>query len=1082
MPASTYDLLPASLASLLQNASPVSTAPLTNDPVSLQAQLSRIPRSTWVHLGSECHNAGFAADIATVLAKKPASGVSSVSMFSTAAVAAKAAALLTETGMPRILRTAVKQSRKRRMGDAIAEKGDSEPLLWELYKFYKQKCTPGSTSGSNSKAAQRHKPSRLRTGVLPWQLNFLKSACPEIIVLVFIDAYLEYGPQRGFDRDLPGDLVEALDFEWRSNSALARRAVMALVQTLIACRRYAKSSNNSSSSNSGNGARELGLSSSAGGGTNMTTTATSMNDHEDEQEIERSCHQLALTLSKACIALEIFFETDRGRSLPKLQGLYHQEVAADTKLQSRSGQAGAGADRGIKRAGIGAGVGGTVGADSLDPVSRKRFKSSGGIESPLVTSLLGATAGGQGSPSTSLGSSSPVSNLSTTTEATSAVSAVAVVAGSNPEATLRSSSYYLDQALAGYPSPTSSAPQPTPVTSSLTSSANAQQQAKINNPLWSPIIGQTQLAQFPAKHAAQVESELERWISLLGRMDGAVFSEKLVGLIKAVYPSDQKFLLDQMLIDYMCWEGNQGREKDTDVEDQAPGFDLKKFLKKASASSSTELAMGSSRTGIRTGGWIMETVMGALVSLVIKPEESSTYLESGSKKWIEPIEIPVQDSEGVKNANLVSIASKAGVAGTPVLGAPAGTSLAPFSSSSSTAPAPATIPATAAAATVPVVASTFRTSAALGGAKKRRVRNLYNRRVSPFYAILAMFQSKRVAGRIAGMLYLEPKDLETTQQTTQHEQELLTQSTAETAMMLATVVHGNEIEELTIKTDRKRGKKRRKEMKRRLIHMMQNGHHADAGGSGETPGDGDVNMDEDPNRTGRGQANKNKKMEIGGETATKEEKEDDEGAGISGEAGAATTAAGAPTEADATTKQEQDEKTPMEGVTVEEQDQHQTEPRSSEWAKEPTDEEALALAKQVEDSRTICHAPFKVLIFILQYLTRANQAGALDAWITDALSATLVKLQVQYFEWILACLIVSTTIPSPPASSAAETGNDSGEIVTFEDELLRLVGVLVVAQGIGYEPVKTAFENVERAYQHAGSECWFRVRAMIEAH
>ncbi|KAK3819635.1 MAG: hypothetical protein J3Q66DRAFT_335107 [Benniella sp.] len=1149
-------------------ATDVNAATWTN-PRILREHLRKIPRSTWMQLGSEAHNTGFAAEMTTVLATSKAA-TSSVSMFSTAAAAAKAAALLTENGMPRIVRRIAQRSfRRKKTKKTIRQEGlsesqegppgeksqqhqeqeagmessnDSQPrsLLLELYGAYKEQYDATKTNGGLSRSngalvttghTSSSSSSLQSTGQMPWQLEFLRSGCPEVFIMVFLDCFLEYGPKHGYERDLPADLMEAIDFEWRTNSGPAKRAVLALIQTLITCRRYAKKhgAQGGSHSSGHRNNRHHGTAGEEGKTSDVTHDplkpgSVGSNMEEEEAAVDRISHQLALTLSEACTALELFFETERGRYLPKLIALYQQEVAADTKLLSRSGQGGGGAgasgigagiDRGTKRQGYGAAVGGagagtgpaanTGMLDPMDPTGRKRLKSSGGTDL-VLGSVEGSALGGGGS------------GLASQTGSSTATAG---------QGSLKDSSYYIEQALAGYPAALAHAATTTAITSTtststpstaghssltMSSAANAQLQAKLNNPLWSPTLGVTHQTLFPVKHAVQVGLELERWISLLGHMDGAVFSDKLVGLIKAVYPSDQKFLLDQILIEYICWEGSGGSERDADVDmddDQCSAFDLVQYLSgHGSSTTTTALASGSrtggaagegtAKAGIRTGEWIMETIMSALVSLVIKPEESSTYLEPGSRKWIESMEIILQD-EADKAGNLPSHASGVTEGALP-------TSSPLLSGVSSTTPSISTsVPTTGASTTS---TSTFRTSAAMGGTKKRRVRSLYNRRVSPFYAILAMFQPRRVTGRVPGMLYLGPEDVETKKP--QDEKEELLKQVAESTLAaggvrkLTTAAGAASLEPIELEPDAFRIEKRRLKKKNKKYRRRKNG-------------DLDAEEEFDPRQRS---ARTITKMDIDGQPmdadallqAVGRQEHGDDGGGefsLTRKGGGKNSSshsgdkamkeddenAVARVEEDSGGKDESDTEggdmveghpkdDAMEGVMEHEDHEAAGEgngiaEEAMEDEDEDEEEDALALAKKAEAARTVCHAPFKVLLFILQYLTRVNQAGALDAWITDALSATLARIQVQYFEWILASLIVSTSTPSP--ATAAESGGENAESSgLLEDELLRLLGVLVVAQGIGYEPVKSASRAVESVYQGPAGEYWMRVRAMLE--
>ncbi|KAF9173715.1 hypothetical protein BGX21_011035 [Mortierella sp. AD011] len=1105
MPSSAHALLPEAILSLLSSKSdPSATTP--SGSTALKAQLKRISRSKWLRLGSECHNAGFASDAAAALkSHKPA--VSSVSMFSTAATAARAAALLYDNGIPRILGTIVHRQAAVSESSKELEQEQGSLILWSLYKYCKQHCArEGNIRSFSSKGVKSRSTYSTSSPIdqQPWQLEFLKSACPEVVVIAFADAYIEYGPKRGFERDLPTDLIEALDFEWRSNSGLSKRAVLALIQTLIACRRYVKSSSSIDAKQATTKGPGSGSETSVANSINHAADENNpVEQSRNEQEHEKACHQLALTMADACVALEVFFDTEHGRNLPKLITLYQQELAADAKLQSRSSQAGAGVDRGIKRHGIGtAGAGsgalGSAGADPMDTAARKRFKSGGN-----ETGLIGSTPTTIAAAPPLLAPSLTPTLLSTASPSTSSSHLTA------SNTTLKTSSHFVDQALTGYSSAVVTQPTPAAATSS---SANAQQLAKLNNPLWSPAMGLTHLPQWPTKYAAQVEFELERWISLLGHMDGAVFSEKLVGLIKSVYPSDQKFLLDQILIDYMCWEGSGGREREV----AEPAFDVTKYLKEnisllvSTDGSSSVMSSGIRGRGgapnpdIKTGEWVTETIMNTLVSLVIKPEESNTFLEPGSKKWIEVIEVPAEVDDDPSSTSGIAVAS------TSTSGAAAAAGFGDPPSSSGTTVAPTTT------AITPAAAPSHRPSAAMGGAKKRRVRNLYNRRVSPFYAVLAMFQSKRVVSRVTGMLYSGSGELASHYDVNVGSnasgggsaepgaggvigidaQELLKQVGDTPAFPKLAAAQTGEPEEPdpdVAKLDRRRLKKQKRKEKKTLLRLRQQyqRRHGQGGDLDAEEGDdsrarllvgGDIDIDE----------------QLAGVEALQRYNNNNDSSDVH-------NAGRGPR-----TKEDEEESSNMEGI---EQDTNIEAPPSpqgpdgtqqDEWMAEAAEEEdALELAKQVEASRIVCQAPLKVLMFILQYLTRANQAGALDSWITDALSATLPTLQEQYFEWMLCCMVTAKStpqalsVPPPPlpssaAPSGAEANQDQGETVVFEEELFRLLSVLVAAQGIGYEPAKSALEAVERARQKVvdslkdqeiqESSYWTRAKTLLENH
>ncbi|KAF9182026.1 Eukaryotic translation initiation factor 4E type 2 [Haplosporangium sp. Z 767] len=1024
MTSTTRDLLPPVISFFLSNKSGNNNSS-NGDSNDVRAHLNRIPRSTWLRMGSECHNASFASEIAAVTVPKPSPSASLA-----AAKAAEIGPPLTlDNGLPKIIQTI---QRQRQIRESSGTTSDVDPqehdLLWDLFFICRDHFRSEGIRSSNNGRKNTEQS-------LPWQLQFLKAACPEVTVFASMDMFLQYGPKHGFaDRDLPTNLMQVLDYDWRSSSVPARRAVLALIQTMIVSRRFIKTSISGGNETSITGIHKpmsgLGIGYDAG----STEEKSAAISEAEEGDFDRDCRQLASTLTEMCAALEIFFETESGRSLPKLRALYHQEVLADIKAHSKPGH-------GVKRAGV---DGGMAGLDPSDPLStHKRHKGSSRNEKT---------------------SDSPTPSMDITATTTGIVL---------QDQTLRISSQLVELAQKN----THGAP------SAFTMTVD-QQQAKLSNPLWSPILQQNYMPHLPGSYRAQALTESERWLSVLTHMDGTVFSERLVELFRAFYPSDQKFLFDQTWIEFMCWEGAGGRERGTEDElvYAADAFERAKLY--------TIHGMRAQR-GIKAGEFVMDAIMGALVSMVIKPEESSTYLEPGTKKWTEPIQDKIQESTNKH--------SPAGIK-TATVGHPGGPSRPPTTGASTQF-------------------SGF-SSAALGGTKKRK--GLYNRRMSPFYATLYMFQPHRIVDRVRGVLYLDPEDV--VESTTSQDAEPPLKP-AETAVNLSRkdvragkknanprhdgsrphnkyIINGVNVADPAIQKIiysrltkgpilRPQDKQATATRTAAAIVIDQQGVKIQIALQKVKEGKSLVVEDYRvvmlKTKYGLNDLPKSKRsppevipaehdirMDVDVDPLPPPPEPEAEAQPIASEESETHTTGG------------------TESVEIEEQRSKETNVDSRVWMGETALDQEVQLAQQAEASRNVCNAPFRVLMFILQYLTRSNQSGMLDAWIGDALSGTAYSLRIHYFEWALLTMLVPSPISkvvSPAAPTGAKYGMNGESETPLKDEILRLLEVLISHTGIGHEPIKTAFTNVLNAYMLSVPQApipddpyWASVKRLLEKH
>ncbi|KAF9965300.1 hypothetical protein BGZ70_005102, partial [Mortierella alpina] len=788
---------------------------------------------------------------------------------------------------------------------------------------------------------------------------------------------------------------------------------------------------------------------------------------------------------------------------------------------------------------------GAAGPDALDPVTKKRLLDTS-TGSPSLLSR-------QGSNDSDSVKSSPA--LSSASSSISRGTGFDVMDDRTLMSTLLSTKHILERAQTGQLAVNNAAHQQqhqqqqqpishTAFASSSLSSLGQQQQAKLSNPLWSPILGLNYLPQSPQKYMVQVEAELARWISLLGHMDGVVFNDKLTSLIRAVYPSDQKFLLDLLLIEYMSWEGTEGQEP-LEVDSLAASAFLEdafhhhhqmnnnsnsnKFLTAGSEGFRINNKGGNST--LKSGEWILEVILGAFVGLVMKPEDSNTHLEPGSKKWSESIEV-LEDEEDDDNDK---DETEEGVGGTEIAGGASGEA-AKTAATTATGTKPSHSSATSAETGTSSATTTTpaRSSIAMGGgsammAKKRRMRTLYNRRVSPFYATLLMFQPKRVVGRVQGVLYLSHEELDSSQPEVSSnpgaggvagkDAEALLRQATETANQLKTSLAVDKTEPSPEEQIRNRIElKKLRKQQRRANRKGRYGKKIDL----DADPDAQAAASSSHNSTGHGMAGKwrdKNRSDFDAELDMHDDEKEPAASHATGTGpGASTSASNSNSAAAATVKTEDERKDVVmseagddgghaeldsdvlsASLAFNPQDHYQG------WMEETHEEDELLLAKRAETARVVCHAPFKVLMFILQYLTRMNQAGALDAWITDALSGTAFVLQVQYFEWVLSTLLLppkatgrSTSSSSSSIKSATTKGVVEGAVL-LEEELLRLLPLLMAAPGIGHKPVKTArsiveqtlhhlqdqsMEDIRSEYSHMATESdyWKRVRTMLEGH
>ncbi|KAG0341457.1 hypothetical protein BG004_006032 [Podila humilis] len=1134
------DLLPTQLSALILNhtfENNVIDTTINATPATVHSHLSRISRSTWLHLGADCHNKSFAADSIQYQATSTPAVKSYVS-----SMRPKEVRVNLESGIPQIIHTIYQRINPHTRsvndintidgmkGDEVKREQEQEqtPALWQLFNFCKTTYAQAQSStlapqeqqkppSSRDTRHTRNQPRQQRHGstTAPWQLFFLRTGCPEIVITAALDLFLKQGLKQGFDWIVSQELIETLDHELCSSDATAKKAVQALIQTMISSSRFVKTSLASTSSlataaNTGGfvcptkvGSAGQGLTLGFESMQNPSADTSTAGLEAPELLVEkrnRACFQIASILSDAYSAFEAYLETEEGKSLPKLVALLGQEVTADTKARSRSGLA----ERGTKRPGIAgiSGVNAATGQDALDLAAKKKLKL-GAVENanPIGSALITSSKQRQ----TDVPSPVP-SGVRLSATASSSVSSgysadqIAALARSS----FRSSTHYLEQAQIGYNTSATGGTggQAGAGGSGLTSLVSAQsnlnmsplQQAKVNNPLWSPALGLNYSIQQQAKYGPLIVNEIERWMTYLSHVDGAVFSERLVGLIKAIYPSDQKFLLDQILIEAMALETKDNRYGSSgsglNGQDHLEEIDPKSVLLSSLSTPFyvdshspaileaplSESIQGNELKKSRSQEWLVEMIMSALVSLVIKPEDSAAWIEAGATKWAEVVDLStiVTPEDPAHGSTTVSDALySAKLVGTGHAGAGA---------------------------------------SAAGMPKKRRLRSLYNRRVSPFYAILAIFQQKKAAARMTGMFYLTPEDIEALHKDTadalmeqRKQQELIMQQHQE---LLQQAQARRRDKDLDLDDPNKATYKLSKSSKRRPNRRLTSKKSGTGSGSRGGGGGGSVSGPGQHGRKGRQsiqlEASVDRDMTDGAILVSETKLEVPSEAAIDGTGdtnmGHSHQVSKVHEENKEDIKMEEEDEHPEQ----QHQHQHQQQQQKQEdqhpldefaehdaesdllgqdgWMEGFTDDQALALAKEAGAGRQTCNAPFWVLMRILKHLTRMNQAGgALDAWISDAISGTAPALQIRYFEWLLSHLVpIGAVLTKPKAKSgeramiseSAENKNDAHwrqlrwyqhqvrAAKVIQEEVWRLVKVLVTAQGIGREPVKTALATV----------------------
>ncbi|KAG0286428.1 hypothetical protein BGZ96_009454 [Linnemannia gamsii] len=642
------------------------------DPARLRASLVKLNTSTWLRLGAVCHNEGFAAEIRELLPKAKASTGHPPELTEKQ----QNQILYLENGMPRIVKTI---QRHCRWDPQFAH---DEALLWRMYLVYREHIPKEDNKKRVHRTGVRAQVMAGTSTAPPWQLEFMRSGCPEIMLLAFHDIFMEHGEQVGYETNIPKALVEVLDYEWSAGSSAAKRSVQALIQVLQGCLRYKRIGNTETLTAPAAGSVGLGVDGS--GGLTQPEATPDMDSMPLDNELVKAARQMTLNLAEADSALQVFLDSEAGQTFPKLREAF---------LQEQEGQRQKMGEKSVRK--IGGLFGYTPSPDA--GAAKKRVDILIGEDTPEGSPSIGST--GHDSPMTFTSPTWPANSIGTSARKTAdePKRPLGDAIDSAPKK-LRTASQFVEYAISG----TWPDNNPTSSTQQTLTAPTARAQAKLNktnNPLWSPILGLNFFPQAPNKYEMQLESELERWISLCGHMDGAVFADKLVSLIKDVYPSDQKFLMEQILVEFMCWDETEGRERDSGEM---------AVYSSVNSGSVCQLTKPAPRVGFKWAEKAVDTIMGALVALVIKPEENLSHVVRRTHRWLEPIElVPSEEYVDQKHE----------------------------------------------------IAEDPSTKNADPKGKRRKTRNLYNRRVSPFYAILSLFKPKRVEGRVTGMLYLTEQDI-----------------------------------------------------------------------------------------------------------------------------------------------------------------------------------------------------------------------------------------------------------------------------------------------------------------------------------
>lgn len=663
-------LLPHDIAAILESERHDNYTQL--DPARLRASLVKIHTSAWLRLGAVCHNEGFAAEIRELLPKPKTSTGHPPELTEKQ----QNQILYLENGMPRIVNTI---QRHCKWDPQFAH---DKALLWRMYLVYREHMPKVDNKKRVNRTGGRAQVMAATTTAPPWQLEFMRSGCPEIMLLAFHDIFMEHGEQVGYETNIPRALVEVLDYEWSAGASAAKRSVQALIQVLQGCLRYKRIG--STETPTAPAAGSVGLGVGGSGGLTQPEATSGMDLMPLDNDLVKATRQMTLNLAEADSALQVFLESEAGQNFPKLREAF---------LQEREGQRQKLGEKSVRK--IGGLFGYTPSPDA--GAAKKRVDILIGEDTPEGSPSIGST--GHDSPMTFTSPTWPANSIGAAARKTAdeLKRPLGDATDSAPKK-LRTASQFVEYAMSG----TWPDNNPTSFTHQTLTVPTARAQTKLNktnNPLWSPILGLNFFPQAPNKYEMQLESELERWISLCGHMDGAVFADKLVSLIKDVYPSDQKFLMEQILVEFMCWDETEGRERDSGEM---------AVYSSVNSGNVCKLTKPAPRVGFKWAEKAVDTIMGALVALVIKPEDNLSHVVRRTHRWLEPIElVPSEEYLDQKHEIVEDLSAK---------------NVDPKG-------------------------------------KRRKTRNLYNRRVSPFYAILSLFKPKRVEGRVTGMLYLTEQDI-----------------------------------------------------------------------------------------------------------------------------------------------------------------------------------------------------------------------------------------------------------------------------------------------------------------------------------
>ncbi|KAG0228705.1 hypothetical protein BGW42_002030 [Actinomortierella wolfii] len=919
--------------------------------ISILHLFGSIRKSTWISLGINCHNTGFGNQV-------------------------KSASLQDDVGGPLKLLEWIRQQIQL-LSDP--KQREDVPLLWSMFgllrEWYDQ--YQKSSVSKDNRIHTQNGGSQSRTNLSSsWPLHlFLQSYCPEILVIGCIEWFRWANTSRPFPV-FPRTLAEALDYGLQMHVEASTKAIQSLFQTMIASKFFVVDQRAQM-------AASAVISSLSGGQANTddrsgedANTSDSLK-HNDIDKSNASTNDgfsfsvLTTTMTTMYRAWNDFIDEGHGRSVPKLTALFQAELTADTKQRSKKASAEA---RGVKRGPLAsgdsaAGGGRTTGSGGRSDKSETAKKLKSGMSSPFESSLQGGLSNGDGLSST-FGAKTGATGLKSGSSLQQQQQQQPLQLMSSSDLVAQLKSGKMGSGGGGIGS--SSLGSGSSTVSNLSNMTQSAMQAKVSNPLWAPVLGLSHVPQMQARHQTQIQLEVQRWMTLLAHMDGPTFSEHLTALIKAVYPSDQKFLLDQVLVEWMASEDSAQNETIEGIKrslKESRYYFVPDDAEAMQAQLTNRKKSNDTRASSRfSTEWIVETVIGALVNMVIKPEEQPGYMEPGSLKWTESVPEQTLDWKQILDAQAVMEARLSASFASQSSKWPQPPSKIPYDgsyfvdelqrlaqeegivldSAQETADTLSTSssglntqsPSVAPDGQIRPRAGSVGTAAGGGpGAKKRRLRNLYNRRVSPFYATLIMFQRKwTTSGHGVGMTFLGPDE-----------------------------------------------------------------------GGGASPMDGVVES----------------------AVATSASSRDES---------PSTAAAATATAASSAANEEDDD--------------------------DESDEAMLRRAQQAERRTMACQAPIRTLLVILQTLTKMNHAGALDAWIIDALSGTIDVVQDRYFEWVVEVLRMRATSSKMETAGAPLSprliSNPFGRFMTLEQgqaELLRLLPVLTAAAGIGSGPLQRAYQR-----------------------